>query len=136
MSTDRAPVLLDVIEGAQTVSLPGAVWSPGSGKGNSLDDGLQRAVARLLEHLTGGSKAAPVVVFCLSKTCWLSHNATLRAVALGYSNVYWYRGGRNAWLAAGLKTAPVSPYVPDWPAIAITPPDRAIPGNLAQFSGV
>jgi PQQ-dependent catabolism-associated CXXCW motif protein len=135
-SSGRPPVLLDVLEGTQTISLPGTVWSPGSGKGNSLDDGLQQSVARLLERVTGGNKAAAVVVFCLSKTCWLSHNAALRAVALGYSNVYWYRGGRNAWQAAGLQMAPVSRYVPDWPAIAITPPDRSIPASLARFSGV
>jgi rhodanese-related sulfurtransferase len=39
--------------------------------------------------------------------CWLSRNATVRTVALGYSQVYWYRGGRNAWIAAGLPLQPV-----------------------------
>ena len=31
--------------------------------------------------------------------------AALRAVAAGYGKVYWYRGGAEAWMAAGLPTA-------------------------------
>jgi len=31
--------------------------------------------------------------------------AALRAVAAGYGKVYWYRGGIEAWTAAGLPTA-------------------------------
>jgi rhodanese-related sulfurtransferase len=49
------------------------------------------------------------VLFCLSKTCWLSHNAAVRAVALGYRKVFWCRGGREAWVAAGLAMEPVHP---------------------------
>ena len=29
-------------------------------------------------------------------------NASLRAIHLGYTHVYWYRGGLAAWQAAGL----------------------------------
>ena len=43
-----------------------------------------------------------VVFFCESAQCWLSHNASLRALALGYRDVVWYRGGIEAWEAAGL----------------------------------
>ena len=35
-------------------------------------------------------------------------NLALRLVALGYTEVYWYRGGREAWLAAGLPVAHVA----------------------------
>ena len=31
-------------------------------------------------------------------------NLTLRLAALGYTDVYWYRGGQEAWEAAGLPT--------------------------------
>ena len=45
-----------------------------------------------------------IVFFCLSAKCWLSHNAALRAIALGYENVHWYRGGIKAWKKARLPT--------------------------------
>jgi rhodanese-related sulfurtransferase len=32
----------------------------------------------------------------------MSYNAALRAIAAGYSNVLWYRGGIEAWKAAGM----------------------------------
>ena len=32
---------------------------------------------------------------------------TSAAVALGYTHVYWYRGGRDAWQAAWLAMEPV-----------------------------
>ena len=107
MLSPRPPVLIDVLGGNQTVSLPGAVWLRGAGLGTSLDDSVQQHLAARLTDLTGGDKTKPVMFFCLSQTCWLSHNAALRALALGYSNVLWYRGGRNAWQAAGLAMEPV-----------------------------
>jgi PQQ-dependent catabolism-associated CXXCW motif protein len=103
----QPPLLIDVLDGNQTVSLPGAVWLSGFGHGGSTNDGLEKRLATYLAKLTGGDKARAIVVFCLSKTCWLSHNATVRVLALGYSNVYWYRGGRNAWQAAGLAMEPI-----------------------------
>ena len=45
-----------------------------------------------------------MIFFCLSAECWLSHNAALRATALGYANILWYRGGIEAWQQAGLPT--------------------------------
>jgi rhodanese-related sulfurtransferase len=33
---------------------------------------------------------------------WQGRNLALELVALGYPNVSWYRGGREAWDAAGL----------------------------------
>ncbi len=107
--SQKAAVLIDVLGGNQTVSLPGAVWLSGAGLGTSFDDPVQQRLAVRLAELTGGDKTKPVVFFCLSQTCWLSYNAALRAVALSYSNVRWYRGGRRAWEAAGLAMAPVGP---------------------------
>ena len=34
--------------------------------------------------------------------CWLSYNAALTATDLGYTNLYWYRGGISAWNQARL----------------------------------
>jgi rhodanese-related sulfurtransferase len=35
----------------------------------------------------------------------MSYNAALRAVNLGYTQVFWYRGGIEAWQLAGLQVA-------------------------------
>jgi len=105
------PVLIDVLGGVVTASLPGSVWIRGAGVGTSVDDPVQRRLAAALSPLTGGNLYRPLVFYCLSKTCWLSHNAAVRAVAMGYRAVYWYRGGRNAWLAAGLPLEPMRTVV-------------------------
>jgi len=102
-------VLIDVIGGEQSVSLPTAVWLRDAGVGRHLDDDVQAWFDLHLSQLTHRDKSRPVVFFCASRMCWLAHNATLRALDLGYTNVYWYRGGRDSWQAAGLPMAPVAP---------------------------
>lgn len=39
----------------------------------------------------------------------LSWNAVKRANALGYTQLYWYRDGLDAWEAAGLPAHPAAP---------------------------
>jgi rhodanese-related sulfurtransferase len=55
-------------------------------------------------------KSATLVIFCLDGSCPESYNFASAAIAAGYQQVYWYRGGANAWAAAGLPTVagPVS----------------------------
>jgi PQQ-dependent catabolism-associated CXXCW motif protein len=108
MLADEPPVLIDVLGGNQKMTLPGALWSPNTGRGVSLDDDVQQALSAEINRLTCNDKSVPVVLFCLSKTCWLSVNAVVRAVALEYQHVYWYRGGRCAWEAGGLPMGPVN----------------------------
>jgi len=107
LATSQPPLLLDVLGGSPTLSLPGALWLPWAGFGFGPNDAVQTRLNRVLNQMTQGNRAAPMVFFCLSKTCWLSHNAAVRAVALGYTNVLWYRGGRDAWMAAGLPMDPI-----------------------------
>ncbi len=95
------PLLLDVVGGEGHDSLPGAHWLPGAGRGRAFDDPIQAQLGSTLQALTGGNRGRPMVFFCASAKCWLSYNATLRALALGYTDVYWYRGGIEAWLDAG-----------------------------------
>ena len=109
LASDRPPILVDVIGGQQSVSLPGAIWMRGAGVGRHIDDDIQAWFDYNLSKYTGGDKSRPLAIFCASRLCWLAHNATLRAVDLGYSEVYWYRGGRDSWQAAGLPMAPVAP---------------------------
>jgi PQQ-dependent catabolism-associated CXXCW motif protein len=107
MLASKRPVLIDVLGGNPTMSLPGAIWLRGAGLGTGFNDDVQQRLAARLTELTGGDKSRAMVFFCLSRTCWLSCNAALRAVSLGYRNVMWYRGGRNAWIAAGLAMEPL-----------------------------
>ena len=100
-------VLLDVLGGNVTQSLPGALWLPGAGAGTGFDDDRQRRLAAKMRTLTNGDTATPIVTYCLGADCWLSYNAALRLVRLGYEYVYWYRGGHEAWAAAGLPLVPV-----------------------------
>ena len=101
------PLLFDVLGGDAHASLPGAIWLPGAGRGQSFTDTLQARFAQTLNALTKGDRKRPLVFFCQGPQCWLSYNAALRAVVLGYEAVYWYRGGVEAWLAAGGELAPM-----------------------------
>ena len=98
--TER-PLLFDVLSEERHASLPGAVWLPGAGLGESFDDEVQKRLARTLAQGSGGDRAKPMVFFCADARCWLSYNAALRAVRLGYTGVRWYRGGIDAWGRSG-----------------------------------
>jgi PQQ-dependent catabolism-associated CXXCW motif protein len=100
LMTRQPMVLLYVYE--DQLGIAGAHWLDGAGRGYSFDDVIQERLQRRIGQLTGGDKDAPVVVFCHDVHCWLSYNTALRLVKLGYHNAYWYRGGREAWKAAGL----------------------------------
>lgn len=101
------PLLFDVLGGEAHESLPGAIWLPGAGRGRSFDDEVQKQLARVLETSAKGARQRALVFFCANKSCWLSYNAALRAVRLGYEQVYWYRGGLEAWLEADQPVAPM-----------------------------
>ena len=100
------PLLFDVLGGEVHASLPGAIWLPGAGRGQSFTDTVQARFEQVLTALTKGDRKRPLVFFCQGPQCWLSYNAALRAVALGYEAVYWYRGGIEAWIEAGGEVVP------------------------------
>lgn len=107
-STNRH-ILIDVASGEGHLTLPGAIWIPGAGRGTSFVDPVQSGFADLLGKMTSGDRQRPLAFFCVSAQCWLSYNAALRAVAAGYTRVYWYRGGIDAWRAAGLPLVAIDP---------------------------
>ena len=90
---------------AQTIR--GAVHLPAAGRFGTFSDGTQAQVARDLSVLTQGQRDTWLVFFCLGVRCWESYNAALRARAAGYPNIYWYRGGWEAWDAHDLPKAPL-----------------------------
>lgn len=97
------PLLIDTSGGAGE-TLPTALMLANGGF--AYDDPkreatYQKRFERLLKVLAP-QREVPVVFFSYSRESWLSVNAALRAKALGFTQVYWYRGGIDAWKQAGL----------------------------------
>ncbi len=67
--------------------IPGSISLPDT---DTHCDSLARLIAE---------KSDPVVFYCNGPKCRRSDNAVVIAVACGYTNVYWFRGGIEAWRA-------------------------------------
>jgi PQQ-dependent catabolism-associated CXXCW motif protein len=93
------PYLIDVLGGDMHRTIIGAFWLVGAGAGD-MDADAQRRFLFALASFAAGDKNRPLVFFCVDPECWLSYNAALRAIAAGYTNVMWYRGGVAAWRQA------------------------------------
>jgi PQQ-dependent catabolism-associated CXXCW motif protein len=101
LKSGQAPVLvLDVLGGQEIIQ--GAQYAVPAAQPGSFDDQTQQQFGQYLQQATGGSKQYPIALYCLSPQCWMSYNAALRAINLGYTNVLWYRGGIESWKQAGL----------------------------------
>jgi PQQ-dependent catabolism-associated CXXCW motif protein len=92
-------LLLDILGGPQMI--PGAQFAVPAAQPGSFSDATQQQFGQFLQEATRGNKEVPLVLYCQSRECWMSYNAALRAINLGYRNVLWYRGGIEAWQAAG-----------------------------------
>lgn len=103
LERDPRPFLVDVLSGPVHRTLPGALWLHNGGLGD-FDASEEKRFLDVLARLSGHDKAREIVFFCSGARCWLSYNAAMRAARAGYSNVYWYRGGIEAWREAGLPT--------------------------------
>ncbi len=96
----QVPVLiLDVLGGPEMI--PGAQYAVPASQPGAFNDLTQQQFGQFLAQATGGNMQYPLVLYCLSPQCWMSYNASLRAINLGYTNVLWYRGGVEAWKEAG-----------------------------------
>jgi rhodanese-related sulfurtransferase len=105
MQSQQTPFLIfDVLGGPQR--LPGAILATPASQPGSFNDGVQQQLGQYLQSVTNGNREIPLIFYCGGLQCWLSYNAALRAINLGYTNVLWYRGGLEAWLQAGLPTEP------------------------------
>jgi adenylate cyclase len=63
-------------------------------------------------ELTSGDLNKPVVAVGWNSEHFDGRNLAIRLVALGYTQVYWYRGGREAWEVNGLPEVKVT--ATDW----------------------
>ena len=50
-------------------------------------------------------RTRPTIFACNGAECWKSYKASRAAVAAGFQQVYWFRGGLPEWEAAGLPVA-------------------------------
>jgi PQQ-dependent catabolism-associated CXXCW motif protein len=103
LAREQRPLLVDVLSGPAHRTLPGSLWLHNGGLGDFNAEEEKRFLDALA-RIAGHDKAREIVFFCSGARCWLSYNAALRAARAGYGNVYWYRGGIEAWRAAGFPT--------------------------------
>jgi rhodanese-related sulfurtransferase len=96
LSEHRRLLLIDVLDRPHA-GIPTARRYSGVGMASPSTD-----LRTLLGRDTGGDKAYPLVFYCQGAQCWESYNAALRARDAGYTQVYWYRGGLEAWSLARL----------------------------------
>lgn len=94
------PLLIDDAVGSWGRSLPGAIGLQGAGHSVFVDS-MQRRLARTMDLLTDNNRDRPIVAFAVNAERRTGHNLALRLVELGYTRVYWYRGGIEAWRADG-----------------------------------
>ena len=80
-------------------TLPMAQNAVGASQPGNFQDQTQQQFGQYLQQVTQGNKGVPMVFYCQSTQCWMSYNAALRAINMGYTQVYWYRGGIEAWQA-------------------------------------
>lgn len=111
---DRNLILIDTryINDEPDTSLPGAHLfdyaglAPGD---KNTEEKMLRTFANLMKQIAP-NKTQAIAVFCQSVECWLSVNAAMRLQSLGYTNLYWYRGGVHAWKLAKLPTVQAVPF--------------------------
>lgn len=105
LKSEAPPKLIDVIA-TVPVMLPSAIHfiSGGLAFSNETADAAYDQRFRDMLQAATPDRSAPVVFYCVGSQSWHSVNAALRAVNAGYTNVMWYRGGIQAWQAAGLPT--------------------------------
>ncbi|HTI84497.1 MAG TPA: winged helix-turn-helix domain-containing protein, partial [Acetobacteraceae bacterium] len=99
---EARPVVIDTLTYSWGRSIPGAVGLKFSGLGGSFADEAQDRLRRKMAELTAGDLHRPVVTVGWNSERFDGRNLALRLVALGYTQVYWYRGGREAWESAEL----------------------------------
>lgn len=102
MLAQSRPVVIDAMTTFWGTSVPGAIGLRRAGLHGSFSDGLQDRLRRKMHELTGGDLGRPVVALGWNAERFDGYNLALRLAALGYRQVFWYRGGREAWEASAM----------------------------------
>ena len=104
LAKEPKPVLIDAL-GASTMIADAQGYGDGIGEGAIIGKDKD-LIPKALQAWTSGDKSKPIVFYCRSSSCWHSYNASLHALEMGYTNVFWYRGGIDAWKDSGGKVVP------------------------------
>jgi adenylate cyclase len=99
---ERKPIVIDPLLLSWGRSIPGAVGLNRAGWGGNTSDATQDRLRRKMQELTKGDLLKPIVAVGWNSERFDGRNLALRLVAVGYTQVYWYRGGREAWEVANL----------------------------------
>ena len=102
LAEERKPLVIDPLLNSWGRSIPGAIGLVHSGVGGSFSDETQGRLRQKMLAVPKGDFSAPVVAVGYNSERFDGRNLALRLVALGYTNVHWYRGGREAWEVHGL----------------------------------
>jgi rhodanese-related sulfurtransferase len=111
LATSR-PIIIDTMSYTWGQSIPGAVGLKFAGLGGSFTDTAQARLGSKMRDLTSGDLNRPIVAVGWNSERFDGRNLALRLVELGYKQVYWYRGGREAWEVAALPETDLA--VQDW----------------------
>jgi adenylate cyclase len=106
--TERKPIVIDPMLNSWGRSIPGAVGLKDAGWGGSYADAMQDRLRRKMTDLTSGDRNRPIIAVGWNSERFDGRNLALRLVALGYTQVYWYRGGREAWEVNALPETEVA----------------------------
>jgi len=109
---EHQPVVIDTANYSWGISVPGAIGLEDSGLGGTFSDGFQSRLRQKMQELTQNDLSKPIVVVGWNSERFDGLNLTLRLVSLGYTQIYWYRGGREAWEVARLPETPLE--IQDW----------------------
>ncbi|MGA9011807.1 MAG: winged helix-turn-helix domain-containing protein [Acetobacteraceae bacterium] len=95
-------VVIDTVTYSWGRSIPDAVGLKFAGLGGTFTDEAQDHLRDKMRELTAGDLDRPIVAVGWNSERFDGRNLALRLVALGYRQVFWYRGGREAWEVSGL----------------------------------
>ena len=109
LESDVRPIVLETVTHFWGRSIPGAIGLTSVGMGGTLTDGTQERLLRTMVKMLGDDRNRPIVAVGWNSECFDGYNLALRLVALGYTNIRWYRGGREAWEVKGLPETDLSP---------------------------
>jgi hypothetical protein len=113
MLHDRKPLVIDTMSNTWYRSVPGAVGLDFNGNTHgTFTDEVQKRLEQKLRELAASDMAEPIVAVGWNALSFDGYNLALRIRHAGYTNVYWYRGGREAWEVAGKPEEVVRPA--DW----------------------
>jgi adenylate cyclase len=109
---ERKPIVIDTALYSWGRSLSGAIGLKNAGLGGNLSDSAQDHLKAKMQELTKGDLTAPIIAVGWNSERFDGRNLALRLVALGHTQVHWYRGGREAWEVNGLPESALA--MQDW----------------------